>query len=123
MWTAFDAGQILPACAWCGRVRIDDTWLVPPLGILAAIDQRNMFSHSICDGCPEMLSSASARNSPMPVRPRDKHARRAGGNANAPNLTSETPGRGFELSAASRRSERRLTLEPQLLRDDDWSAA
>jgi hypothetical protein len=64
IWTAFDAGQILPACAWCGRVRIDDTWLVPSSGILAAIDQRYMFSHTICDGCAEMPSSASAQKQP-----------------------------------------------------------
>jgi hypothetical protein len=69
MWAAFDAGQILPACAWCGRVRIDDSWLVPPPGILAAIDQRNMFSHSICDRCAEMLSSANARKQSTPSSP------------------------------------------------------
>jgi hypothetical protein len=69
IWNAFDAGQILPACAWCGRVRIDDTWLVPSPGILAAIDQRNMFSHSICNGCAEMLNSASARKQSSPSSP------------------------------------------------------
>ena len=49
IWTAFDACQMLAACAWCGRVRIDETWLLPPPAALAAIDQRYAFSHSICD--------------------------------------------------------------------------
>ena len=65
IWTAFDAGQILPVCAWCGRVRIDDTWLVPPPGILAAIDQRNMFSHSICDRCADVPGGPDSRKRPM----------------------------------------------------------
>jgi hypothetical protein len=44
-------GGVVPACAWCGRVRIDDTWLVPPPAALVAIDARNTLSHSICDAC------------------------------------------------------------------------
>jgi hypothetical protein len=47
----YDDGGILPACAWCGRVRIDDAWIVPPAAALAAIDERNTLSHSICDAC------------------------------------------------------------------------
>jgi hypothetical protein len=48
---AYEDGVVVPACAWCGRVRIDDTWLVPPPAALAAIDARNTLSHSICDAC------------------------------------------------------------------------
>ena len=53
IWTAFEAGRVIPMCAWCGRVRIDDTWIVPPRAALAAIDARNTFSHSICDACAQ----------------------------------------------------------------------
>jgi hypothetical protein len=70
IWSAFDAGQILPACAWCGRVRIDDTWLVPSPGILAAIDERNMFSHSICDGCADVLDAPDSQLHPVSNTPR-----------------------------------------------------
>jgi hypothetical protein len=51
IWAAFEAGQILPACAWCGRVRIDEAWLFASPAALAAIDQRLTLSHSICDVC------------------------------------------------------------------------
>ena len=47
----YDDGGVLPICAWCGRVRIDDEWLVPPPAALAAIDDRNTLSHSMCDAC------------------------------------------------------------------------
>lgn len=47
----YDEGGVLPICAWCGRVRIDDAWLVPPPAALAAIDERHTLSHSICDEC------------------------------------------------------------------------
>jgi hypothetical protein len=67
IWTAFDAGDILPACAWCGQVRIDETWLLPSRGALAAIDQRYMFSHSICEECADMIGRRqSSANRPQP---------------------------------------------------------
>jgi hypothetical protein len=47
----YEAGGVVPACAWCGRLRIDDTWVVPPPAALDAIDARNTLSHSICDAC------------------------------------------------------------------------
>jgi hypothetical protein len=51
IFTAFEEGQMLPACAWCGRVRVEDQWIVPPQAALAAIDVRNTLSHSICGQC------------------------------------------------------------------------
>ena len=59
IWSAFDSGQILTACAWCGRVRIDDVWVAPPPAALAAVDERYAFSHSICDRCAGQLSDMS----------------------------------------------------------------
>jgi hypothetical protein len=47
----YEKGGVLPICAWCGRVRIDDTWLIPPPAALDAIDARHTLSHSICDAC------------------------------------------------------------------------
>ncbi len=47
----YDEGGVLPVCAWCHRVRIDDTWVVPPPAALAAIDARHTLSHSVCDVC------------------------------------------------------------------------
>jgi hypothetical protein len=47
----YEDGGVVPACAWCGRVRIDDTWVVPPSAALDAIDARNTLSHSMCDDC------------------------------------------------------------------------
>jgi hypothetical protein len=61
IWAAFDAGQVLPACAWCGRLQIDDAWLMPTPAALAAIDERYTFSHSVCDGCAELLGRSDAR--------------------------------------------------------------
>lgn len=62
MWAAFDAGAILPACAWCRRVRIDEIWVVPSPAALAAIDQRHAFSHSICEVCAADLKVAAGRD-------------------------------------------------------------
>jgi hypothetical protein len=54
----YENGGVLPICAWCGRVRIGDTWLRPPRAALAAIDERNTLSHSICDDCAQRRASA-----------------------------------------------------------------
>ena len=53
VWAVYEAGDLIPACAWCGRMRIDDRWLVPPRSALAAIDTRNVLSHSMCDECAQ----------------------------------------------------------------------
>jgi hypothetical protein len=55
---AFDAGKTLPACAWCGRVRIDETWFLPSRAALVAVDERYAFSHSICEPCATTLTGA-----------------------------------------------------------------
>ncbi|MGZ4335398.1 MAG: hypothetical protein ACXVRJ_14155 [Gaiellaceae bacterium] len=54
VWAAYEAGDLIPACAWCERVRIDDRWLVAPRAALAAIDTRNVLSHSMCDECSQV---------------------------------------------------------------------
>ena len=46
-----DAGSLIPMCAWCGRVRIDEQWVEPPRAALAAIDVVNTVSHTICPEC------------------------------------------------------------------------
>jgi hypothetical protein len=66
VWEAFDTGELVPACAWCGRIRIDRTWLVPPPAALAAVDRRFAFSHSICDACVDALGNAA---DPRPLQP------------------------------------------------------
>lgn len=46
-----EAGVLIPMCAWCERIRIDDEWVEPPRVALAAIDVRNALSHTICPSC------------------------------------------------------------------------
>jgi len=53
-------GGVIPTCAWCGRVRVDDAWLTPPPAALAAIDGPNTLSHSICDACAARGAPAGA---------------------------------------------------------------
>lgn len=53
IWDAYDAGTIIPACAWCERLRIDDEWLELDRGVLAMIDARMTLSHSLCPRCAE----------------------------------------------------------------------
>jgi hypothetical protein len=51
----YEAGEMVPVCAWCGRVKLDDRWLPIPRVALDAIDAPNTLSHSIC---PECLAAA-----------------------------------------------------------------
>jgi hypothetical protein len=53
VWDAFDAGENVIVCAWCGRVRLDGDWFRTPPAAVEAIDARLAFSHSICSGCAE----------------------------------------------------------------------
>jgi hypothetical protein len=47
----FEAGVLIPMCAWCERINLDDEWLRPPRLALAAIDVPNALSHTICPSC------------------------------------------------------------------------
>jgi hypothetical protein len=47
----YEAGELVPACAWCGRVNLDGEWLPIPRVALDAIDAPNTLSHSICPDC------------------------------------------------------------------------
>jgi hypothetical protein len=60
IWATFAAGGLVASCAWCGRMRIDDIWLVPPPTALAAIDAPNTLTHSICDDCAQTASTPRA---------------------------------------------------------------
>jgi hypothetical protein len=61
IWATFEAGELLAACAWCGRVRIDDAWIHPPPAALVAVDPRQALSHSICDRCADVYASPAGR--------------------------------------------------------------
>jgi hypothetical protein len=60
IWAVFDRGELVPRCAWCGRVRIAETWAFPPAAALDAIDARLALSHSICPTCVETVASGLA---------------------------------------------------------------
>jgi len=47
----YEAGELIPACAWCGRLSIEGEWVVPPPGVLGTIDGPLTLSHSICPDC------------------------------------------------------------------------
>lgn len=51
IWTVFNRRESVPHCAWCGRVRVAETWVFPPAGALDAIDARLSTSQSICPTC------------------------------------------------------------------------
>jgi hypothetical protein len=53
IWGAYQAGDLIPACSWCGRVRLEEEWLDPPHGALSTIDEPLTLSHSICPSCTE----------------------------------------------------------------------
>jgi len=53
LWQAAETGDLVPLCAWCGRLRIDAEWIEPPKGALATVDQEMTLSHSICPACSE----------------------------------------------------------------------
>jgi hypothetical protein len=55
-----EAGALVPMCAWCGRIRIDDKWMQPPRVALDAIDVRNSVSHTICPECAAEHSGRTA---------------------------------------------------------------
>ena len=71
IWEAYEAGELIPACAWCGRVRIEGEWLDPPHGALTTIDEAMTISHSICPRCAAAQPAPQGREEPpgQPERP------------------------------------------------------
>ena len=61
IWALFDGGELVPRCAWCGRVRIAETWAFPPAGALDAIDARLGTSHSICPTCVQTVTASGSQ--------------------------------------------------------------
>jgi hypothetical protein len=57
----YEAGELVPACAWCRRVNLDGEWFPIPRVALDAIDAPNTLSHSIC---PECLMTTQPGGSP-----------------------------------------------------------
>lgn len=60
IWDLFEAGNVVPVCAWCGRVRVDGEWDWAPTGAMTAIEPISL-THSICPSC----AAAQAR-APVP---------------------------------------------------------
>jgi len=56
----YEAGDLVTTCAWCRRVRFDEEWLLVPRAALAAIDQRNSLTHSVCPSCAAQLAPSAA---------------------------------------------------------------
>ena len=56
MLAQYEAGDLIPTCAWCGRVQIDGEWLRAPSAALAAIQADYTLSHSICPDCTEQYA-------------------------------------------------------------------
>jgi hypothetical protein len=62
MLAAYEAGDLILACAWCARVKLDGEWVLAPRAALSAIDARLTLSHSICPQCGEASQSTSDAN-------------------------------------------------------------
>jgi hypothetical protein len=61
IWAAYEAGEVIPACACCGRLSIDGEWLALAKEALGSVDESVSLSHSIC---PECLQ---AKEAPAPT--------------------------------------------------------
>jgi len=59
IWDLFEAGNAVPVCAWCGRIRLDDEWQWAPTGALTAIEPTSL-THSICVSCAAAQEGAPA---------------------------------------------------------------
>ena len=57
IWDLFETGNVVPVCAWCGRVRIDGEWDWAPTGAISAIEPTSL-THSICTSCTDLLERA-----------------------------------------------------------------
>lgn len=47
----YEAAELITSCAWCRRVDFGGSWPRVPRAALAAIDQYNTLTHSICPSC------------------------------------------------------------------------
>jgi hypothetical protein len=66
IWETYEAGGLIPACAWCARIRIEGEWLHPHPGALSTIDRRVTLSHSICPRCAEAQRPPKTREARAP---------------------------------------------------------
>jgi hypothetical protein len=58
VWALDEEGALVVACAWCGRIRVDERCVAVPNRVVAAIDAPNVLSHSICGDCSEAALEA-----------------------------------------------------------------
>jgi hypothetical protein len=63
---AYEAGDLITSCAWCGRVDIGGEWLLAPRAALTAIDSRLTLSHTICPSCLPGQAASAATAAPAP---------------------------------------------------------
>jgi hypothetical protein len=52
----YEAAELITSCAWCLRVTFDEEWPLVPRAALAAIDEQNSLTHSICPSCAARLA-------------------------------------------------------------------
>lgn len=62
---AYEAGDLITSCAWCGRVEVGGEWLLAPRAALTAIDSRLTLSHSICPSCVAVEATSAASRDPV----------------------------------------------------------
>jgi hypothetical protein len=61
IWEAYEAGHLIPVCAWCGCVRIEGEWFDLIHGDTAPVDDPMTLSHTICPRCMETQPTAATR--------------------------------------------------------------
>jgi hypothetical protein len=58
------AGEQVPMCTRCTRVRIDDAWLIPLPVVVAAFEGTVAFVHSICEACARAVQCPDIVSAP-----------------------------------------------------------
>jgi hypothetical protein len=56
----YEAGALITACGWCGRIEIDGEWAPAPRAALTAIQASYTLSHSICPDCASAVQQRPA---------------------------------------------------------------